>query len=121
MGAARTILGMVSNLMYTVRIRESASRLGSIAIFVDTNEEMISKIREIHPSLLIFDLTAVQPGWDETVKIAKAEGIPVIAYGPHVDTAAREEAIQAGCDQVFANSKFTLDLPNILENAFKKV
>lgn len=115
MGAAKTILGMVSNLMYTVKIRETASKLGATSIFVESNAELNDKIKEIHPSMLIFDLTAVQPGWRDIVQLAKAEGIPVVAYGPHVDTAAREEAVAAGCDEVYANSKFTLELPKLLE------
>ncbi|WP_018132668.1 type 1 periplasmic-binding domain-containing protein [Effusibacillus pohliae] len=117
MGAARTILGMVSNLMYTVKIRETAAKLGAIVIFVASNEELAEKIREIHPSLLIFDLTAVKPGWQEIVRAAKAERIPVIAYGPHVDKEALEEAAAAGCDFVYPNSRFTLELPDLLEKA----
>lgn len=121
MGAARTILGMVSNLMYTVKIRETASKLNAVAIFEESIEHMKSKIAEIHPSLVILDLSALKEGWQEVVQLAKQQGVPVIAYGPHVDTAAREEALKAGCDQVYPNSKFTLELPNLLQKAFQQV
>ena len=65
----------------------------------------------------LFDLTSLQPGWQDAVKTAKQAGIPVIAYGPHVQTELRKEALEAGCDEVYANSKFTLDLSNILQKA----
>jgi CheY-like chemotaxis protein len=119
MEAVKTILAMVSNLMYTVKIRETASKLGATTAFVDSAQEMADKLASIHPSLLIFDLTSLRPGWQDVVKTAKTEGIPVIAYGPHVDTEGRNAAIQAGCDEVYANSKFTLDLPNILQKALR--
>lgn len=117
MGAVKTILAMVSNLMYTVKIRETASKLGATTSFVGSAQEMVEKVASIHPSLLIFDLSSLQPGWQDAVKAAKQEGIAVIAYGPHVDTEARQAALKAGCDEVYANSKFTLDLRNILQKA----
>lgn len=119
MAAAKTILAMVSNLMYTVKIREAASKLGATAAFMESSEEMTKKLED-HPSLLIFDLTSLQPGWQETVRAAKSEKIPIIAYGPHVDVVAREEALQAGVDEVYANSKFTLELSTLLENALSQ-
>jgi len=111
--AVKTIVALVNNLMFSVRIRDVASTLGGIVTLVSTNEEILEKL-EIRPSLLILDLTAVTEGWEDVVAKAKQAGIPVLAYGPHVNVDARQAAEAAGCDDVIANSKLTLDLPNIL-------
>jgi CheY-like chemotaxis protein len=111
--AIKTILAMVDNLMFSVSIREVATGLGGLVTLVSTNEEMIDKL-EIHPSLLILDLTAVKPGWEDAIAKAKQAGVPVLAYGPHVNVDAREAALRAGCDEVVANSKLKVDLPNLL-------
>lgn len=117
MGAVKTILAMGSNMKYAVKIREAASKFGATTILVDSSEEMVTKIRQVHPSLLIFDLTALLDGWQEAVSAAKSENVPIIAFGPHDNETATEEAVRAGIDQVYANSKFTLELPTLLENA----
>ncbi|MGZ4032282.1 MAG: hypothetical protein ACXVP5_07500 [Tumebacillaceae bacterium] len=116
--AIKTILALVNNLMYSVRIREVASAMGGLVTLVSTNEEIVEKL-EIHPSLLILDLTALTPGWEQAVAKAKEAGIPVLAYGPHVNVDAREAALKAGCDEVVANSKLTIDLPKLLAKYLK--
>ncbi|MBL0386153.1 hypothetical protein JJB07_05745 [Tumebacillus sp. ITR2] len=112
--AIKTVLALVTNLMFSTRIGELASTMGGLVTLVSSNEELVEKL-DISPSLIILDLTAVQPGWKEVVAKAKQAGIPVLAYGPHVDVEAHEAAQAAGCDEVVANSKFRLDLPNLLK------
>ncbi|PWK13794.1 hypothetical protein [Tumebacillus permanentifrigoris] len=114
MAAVKTVLGLVPNLMFSTRIAELASTMGGLVTLVSSNEEVVEKL-DIHPSLVILDLTAVQPGWQEMVAKAKEAGVPVLAYGPHVDVEAHEAAQAAGCDEVVANSKFKIDLPNLLK------
>jgi CheY-like chemotaxis protein len=114
MAAVKTVLGLVTNLMFSTRIAELASTMGGLVTLVSSNEEVVEKL-DINPSLIILDLTAVQPGWEEMVAKAKAAGVPVLAYGPHVDVEAHAAAQAAGCDEVVANSKFKIDLPNLLK------
>ncbi|MGB8956836.1 MAG: hypothetical protein WCC10_15780 [Tumebacillaceae bacterium] len=110
--AVKTVLALVNNLMFSVSIREAATSLGGLVTLVTSNEELVQKL-EIHPSLVILDLTAVEPGWEQAVAKAKEAGVPVLAYGPHVNNEAREKAEGAGAEW-FANSKFKIDLPNLL-------
>lgn len=119
MKATKTILALGNNLMYTAKIRDVANPYGGVLITSESNEELKEKIRTAHPSLLILDLTVVQPGWKEVVGEAKSHGIPVIAFGPHVQEDLRKEAEQSGCDEVVVNSKFKLDLPNLLAKYLK--
>jgi len=113
MEAVKSVLALVNNLMFSVRIREVAATMGGLVTLVSNNEEILEKL-DIHPSLLILDLTAVTDGWQNVVAKAKEAGIPVLAYGPHVNTDLLEAARAAGCDDVVANSKLNIDLPNLL-------
>lgn len=45
---------------------------------------------------------------------ASAAGAHVIAFGPHVDTAGRKAAREAGAKRVLAKSKFVTELPRIM-------
>jgi CheY-like chemotaxis protein len=113
MEAVKSILALVNNLMFSVKIREAASAMGGIVNLVTTNEEIIEKL-EIHPSLIILDLTAVKTGWEDVVTKAKEAGIPVLAYGPHIEEQLRKSAEAAGCDEVVAKSMLDIDLSNLL-------
>ncbi|HKP51728.1 MAG TPA: hypothetical protein VJ183_03655 [Chloroflexia bacterium] len=52
--------------------------------------------------------------WESAVREAASLGIPVIAFGPHMDTDARRAAKEAGASRVLANSNLARDLPTIL-------
>lgn len=115
MEAAKTILALAENLMYTVKIRDAASMLGATTIASISNYELGQKIEQSQPSLLVMDLTAIQPGWKDLVKNAKAHGVAVIGFAPHVNKSLHREALDAGCDEVFANSKFSLETYTIIQ------
>jgi CheY-like chemotaxis protein len=118
MEAVKTVLALVNNLMFSVKIRDVANTMGGHVTLVADNEEMLEKL-DIRPSLLILDLTAVKEGWQEVVAKAKEAGVPVLAYGPHVEVELRQAAEAAGCDEVVANSKLNLELPNLLAKYLK--
>jgi hypothetical protein len=117
--AAKTILALGNNLMYTASIRDVAAPLGGILITAESIEELKDKLGKAHPTLLIIDLSAATPGWKDLVAEAKRRGVSVIAFGPHVQEELRKEAEEAGCDKVFVNSKFKLELPNLLPTYLK--
>jgi hypothetical protein len=52
--------------------------------------------------------------WESAVREAAGRGIPVIAFGPHIDTDSRRAAKDAGASRVLANSNLARDLPTIL-------
>lgn len=56
------------------------------------------------------------PTWESPVREAAARQIPVIAFGPHIDTDLRRSAKEAGASRVLANSNLTRDLPVILRS-----
>jgi hypothetical protein len=65
--------------------------------------------------VLIVDL-AVRGDWVQAIRQAHEQGIPAVAFGPHMDSDARRKAKQAGAWRVLANSNLARDLPLILSN-----
>ncbi len=61
-------------------------------------------------ALILLDLgTGIAPA--DVVAI----GPPVVAYGPHVDTAALEAAVTAGCREALPRSKVFQRLPDLVK------
>lgn len=58
-----------------------------------------------------------QGNWRQVVRHVRkqARGIPIIAFGSHVDIDARDAARQAGCDHVWSKSRFVDELPALVE------
>jgi CheY-like chemotaxis protein len=63
--------------------------------------------------LLVVDLSA-RVDLEEGIRQARTRGIPVVAFGPHMDTESRRKAKAAGASRVLANSNLARDLPAIL-------
>jgi len=52
--------------------------------------------------------------WEASMREAASNGIPIIAFGPHMDAESRRAAKAAGASRVLANSNLARDLPTIL-------
>ncbi|HLN60631.1 MAG TPA: hypothetical protein VK464_03695, partial [Symbiobacteriaceae bacterium] len=63
--------------------------------------------------LLLADLEGGEPTL-EAIRRSKAAGIPVLAFGPHVDLTLRERALVAGATKVVAKSKLTASFVDLL-------
>ena len=50
----------------------------------------------------------------EELRRQRAEGLTIVAYGPHVQTAWLEAAANAGCDQVMTRGQFHTQLDETL-------
>jgi hypothetical protein len=64
------------------------------------------------PRIAIVDL-AHPAALDLIARIAGA-GVPVVAYGPHVDAASLEAATAAGAGEALSRSRFFARLPRLL-------
>ncbi|HET6260956.1 MAG TPA: hypothetical protein VFG99_01805 [Chloroflexia bacterium] len=63
--------------------------------------------------VLVVDLGS-RGDWEAAVREVAGRGMPVIAFGPHMDAEGRKRAKAAGATRVLANSNLTRDLPTIL-------
>ena len=59
--------------------------------------------------------------WEAAIQQARAHGLPVLAFGSHMDLEARAKALQAGAGKVVANSKFASDMPGLINRMLSEV
>ena len=116
--AERLVLALVPDLMFATQIEGVLERLGYAPAFARDTEGLIARAGAERPVLVLLDLAA--RGVDVPAAIGRLKGdaatreVPVVAFGPHLDEAARAAALAAGADAVVANSKRAFDLPGLL-------
>jgi CheY-like chemotaxis protein len=117
-GSIRMILAIVDDLMFTSKIKATASQLGVALSFAKSSEGALAKMRSQRPALVIIDLNSTRSAPLGTVAAMKADpelaAIPSIGFVSHVQTELIDAARQAGVDEVLARSAFTMRLPEIL-------
>ena len=114
----KTVVAVVNDLFFSVKITDAARRVGMPVEFVKDEKEVIAKAKT-RPTLIIFDLNFDQV---EPLKLisklkndADYKGISLIGYLSHVQGDLKLKAQEAGCDMVMARSAFSQNLPQILK------
>ena len=114
----KTIVAILSDLMFTVKIQEAAKRAGLTPVFAKTPEEAMERAKE-NPVAIILDLNAnsVEPlAMIAQLKSDSAtSGINLVGYVSHVQGELKLAAQQQGCDVVMARSAFSQNLPVIMK------
>ena len=114
----KTVLAVVNDLFFSVKITDAAKRAGIPVEFIKDEKEVIAKAKS-KPTLIIFDLNFadVQP-----LKLisklktgADFKGISVIGYLSHIQADLKMQAQEAGCDMVLARSAFSQNMPQIFK------
>ena len=111
------ILGVMSDLFFSVKIMDAAKQLGIGVEFVKDQELALEKINA-RPPLVIFDLNCatVDPvGILLAMKAdAETQSIPTLGFVAHVQVDLKQQALAGGCDVVVARSVFAQSLPELL-------
>lgn len=137
------ILGFIEDLIAAVRIDNTARELGfefqhweqpgedKLGELEDANQQwaepllgvdasLMDKITRLQPALIVFDLgnrTIPTLKWIAIItSVPATRGIPVLAYGPHVDQEMLNAARDAGATLSIARSKFFKQLPDLLSD-----
>lgn len=110
---------MVSDLIFSSKIRSTAQTLEVELVVARTQEKLQAEIAAV--GLLIVDLNLEGDDPIEMIRTAaKQENPPhIIAFCSHVQTELADAARQAGADAVWPRSKFVLELPAILTGTRK--
>ena len=66
-------------------------------------------------ALVIVNTATNAVDWETAIRKARAAGLKVLAFGSHMDLEARSKALNAGAQRVVANSKFTSDMPGLVQ------
>ena len=116
--ATKSVLAVLEDLFFTVRINEAAKRAGLGITFVKSQRDTLDHAAT-HPALIILDLnfSSIEPV--ELIRKLKddpdLQKISLLGYVSHVQGELKQEAHDAGCDMVLARSAFSQNLLPIMK------
>ena len=113
----RTVLAVLNDLIFTAKIQDAAKRAEMKAVLAATEAEALQEAKD-KPGLIVLDLNTTALDALQLIRTLKHDdatsGIRLVGFVSHVQTALRQQALDAGCDQVVARSVFSQNLPAIL-------
>jgi len=140
--ASPLIVAFVGDLMFSTRIAQAAAHIGYRVQWIETADQLgaantdtspekpgemlhgregrlFEQITRWQPALLLFDLTNPAIPWRDWIAALKSSPatrrIPILCFGPHQDVLTMTTATRAGADAVLARSRFTADMPALLQ------
>ncbi len=113
MALQKRIIALVPDLLAASRIAEAAKRAGLRVEVIESRSELDALLPSA--SLLVLDLGIA--GSDMAAAAARAQGVPVIAFGRHNELARTRAAQAAGIDRFYPRGRFLGDLAAILQQA----
>ncbi len=116
---AETIVLIVDDLIFLPKLEGNLRHLGYRPIAA-TNDADLSRALFTAPVLVIVDLFNQGFDWEPLVRMIKGPGkkaahVPVVGFGPHVDLALRDQALEAGCNAVVGRSAIAGQLSHLIE------
>jgi len=112
------ILAVLDDLMFTSKIKTTASGLGVAVTFARSADAALAEMRKATPDLVILDLNNARTNPLAIVAAMKQDpalaAVPTVGYASHVMTEVIDAARQAGVGEVLARSAFTQRLADIL-------
>lgn len=136
------IVGFVADLLFAVKIENTAQRLGYRVVWIGDAAELgeetpplpypvpgerlsgragklVEQLVRWQPALLIFDLTNDKIPWRLWIANLKSSPatrrLPILCFGPHIDGESARIAQGVGADAVVARSRFAAALPELIE------
>lgn len=136
------IVGFVADFMFTTRIENAARyagfRIHWIAQADDISQadpsapretpgeslygrlgHLFTQLTDWQPALLLFDLNNKAIPWQKWIPALKSSPatrrMPIMCFGAHEDVASMTNAKKVGADVVLARSRFTADMPALLQ------
>lgn len=112
------VLALVTDLIFGTRIADVVRAQGGAPVLAASAEEFRAGL-ERWPVLILVDVYALPAEqWRAEIVRAKTSPqsrlIPIYGFGSHLDTAVLKAARQAGCDHVWARSRFVTELPDLV-------
>ena len=116
----RRALLLDPDLFFAVKVSATLKHIGVETTTVRQLAEWSRRLESERYALALVNTAARGVAWQEAIGAARAVGLPVIAYGSHIDTEAQAQARSAGATRVIANSKLTAELPTIVEQTLAR-
>lgn len=121
MSNTNTVVAVLTDLMFRVKIENAAKQAGLQAIFVQSQQDVLARAQE-GPAVIILDLNCAETDPLGTIKKLKTldstKDISLLGYVSHVQADLKQAAQDEGCDVVVVRSAFSQNLPTILRRYF---
>ena len=112
------VLALEKDLFFSVKMRDTlrhydmeVKTVRNLSAF----EESLKAKDEEELALVIVNIATTSVDWETAIRKARTLGLKVLAFGSHMDLEARSKALEAGAQRVVANSKFTSDMPGLVQ------
>ncbi|HEY7982667.1 MAG TPA: hypothetical protein VID73_00780 [Ktedonobacterales bacterium] len=112
--AATPVLLLDNDLFFAVKIRDTLAHAGYATRQARALADFTRLLAVQLPALAIVNTAARGLDWRAAITAARAAGVPVLAFGSHVDLETQAAARAAGATRVVANSRLAADLPGIV-------
>lgn len=109
-----------TDLFFSVKVTDTLKHAGYETKTFRRPEDFAAALANEAPALALVNTGARGLDWRGGIAAAVAIGVPVVAFGAHVDLATQQEARDLGATSVIANSKLATDLPGVVARALKR-
>lgn len=117
------ILALEKDLFFSVKMRDTLRHHSMDVLVIRTLsafEQRLTATGAERPELVIVNTGTAGIDWEKAIRLARAQRVPVLAFGSHMDLEARAKALAAGAQRVVANSKFTSDMVGLVQRAISE-
>lgn len=112
------MLALVADLMFATRIQDTLGRAGYQIEVEESAQQALVRLSQVPARVLIVDIAAAGSALGELVGEARARGVPVVAFGPHVEREALAAALAAGCAEALPRSRFASEMAAVVARHF---
>jgi PleD family two-component response regulator len=115
---SRNVIAAVDDLFFASRIRAVAEHLNISIRFAKSAEDALKSAKTERPDLIIVDLNSRRCEPLELAKRLKSDeqlrSLALLGFFSHVQTELKQQALQAGYDELLPRSIFSQKLSEIL-------
>ena len=121
MAELKSIVLVGQNLLFLGLVESLAEPQGFETQRATTESAFWSHFNARKPVLVLVDLEGDEGTWSNVLEKlhAQQDGVKVVAFGPHENTDALEQARELGCDMALSKGVFNRDLPQIIQELAK--
>lgn len=116
----RSALLLDPDLFFSVKVSATLKHIDMQTTTVRRLPDFVTAVARGSYVISLVNTAARGVPWRDAISAARAAGLPIIAYGSHVDLEAQAEARAAGATRVISNSKLAVDLPAIIEQTLRR-
>ena len=119
MSEGQTIVLVGQNLYFLGHLETLAEPQGHETLRATNEAAFWRHYNRQPPALVLVDLEGDESVWTAVVAGVRAKdaGVRMIAFGPHENTEALEQARTLGCNAAMSKGEFNRDLPKIIEES----